>query len=229
VDAVRGAGFIPLPILNWPWSEGHQPDLGRYCTAAVGLVGRSALDEIEILNEPRIMGGLDGTRYGSLARAACTWVRSMRRAVRILLAGDYLQPDRAGPQIRRDWIDDVRAVVPDDLYDVVALHTYREPAPPETTRYESRQREWHAIVKPLPANVPTQVTEVGWNLHGVSLQEQGDYIGRELVINRDLGIGATYLFAPIPGNSESDFGLFEHDWTPRPSALAIRAFQLGAV
>jgi hypothetical protein len=62
----------------------------------------------------------------------------------------------------------------------------------------------------------------------MTLELQAEYWTRELTINRDLGIGATYIYAPVPGDEASgDFGLFNHDWTPRPAADAVRAFVAG--
>jgi hypothetical protein len=80
------------------------------------------------------------------------------------------------------------------------------------------------MARPLPDEMIVQVTEVGWNLAGVNQADQGAYIAEELRINLALGIEATYIYAPVPGNPEKDFGLFNHDWTPRPSALAIKEF-----
>jgi hypothetical protein len=228
VEAVRVAGFTPLPILNFPYDHTADVDLARYgefCQVAVQVC---ALDEVEVLNEPRIMGGMDGTTYGTFAVQACRALRAAVRPVSIVLAGDYLQPDRKGPKILPGWFEDVRAVVDDRLYDVVALHTYREPAAPDTTRYPSRADEYASMRRPLPEGCPVQVTEVGWNLWGVTQEDQATYLRRELEINRELAIGATYIYAPVPGNPDGDFGLFNHDWTPRPSALAIRAFQEAA-
>jgi hypothetical protein len=230
VEAVRVAGFTPLPIINWPWSEGHTADvdLARYCEFCQVAVQVCALDEVEVLNEPRIMGGMDGPTYGAFAVHACRALRAAVRPVSIVLAGDYLQPDRKGPKIFPSWFEDVRSQVDDRLYDVVALHTYREPGAPDETRYPSRADEYASMRRPLPEDCPVQVTEVGWNLWGVTEEEQAIYLQRELEINRELAIGATYIYAPVPGHPDGDFGLFNHDWRPRPSARAIRAFQEAA-
>ena len=226
IDLVRGAGYIPLPILNWAWSENHTQhvNIHTYTKFCRTIVDKCSLDEVEVLNEPRIMGGMDGITYAAFAAPACRALRECVRAVTIILAGDYLQPDREGPQVHGYWMKDVRSMVNDALYDVIALHTYREPAPPETTRYPSRAEEWERFVEPLPVGIPVQVTEVGWNLAGVNQDQQGAYIKEELEINLSLGIEATYIYAPIPGDPSRDFGLFNHDWTPRPSAIAMKEF-----
>jgi len=219
VGPLQQAGFILLPILDFTYD--HDPDMHAYLTFCQDVVVAFDFEEVEILNEPRVMGGWSGKRYGTLARQVCEYLEGQTV---LILAGDYLQPDRAGPQIHRYWFEEVRATIPDDAYDRVAWHTYREPSPPSTSRNPTRWEEYAAMARPLPDEMIVQVTEVGWNLAGVNQADQGAYIAEELRINLALGIEATYIYAPVPGNPEKDFGLFNHDWTPRPSALAIKEF-----
>lgn len=221
VESVLEGGCVPLPILDFEYN--HQPDQKLFIDFCVQIVETCGFSLVELLNEPRILGKWSGTQYGKFISPVC---EALLGHTEVMIAGDYLIADRKGPKIIKSWMEAVCEEVPDVNYQVVALHTYREPAPPHITRHNSRAEEFVAMYTPIPLGKRIQITEVGWNLVGVTQEQQAAYISHELTINETLGIEATYLYSGIAGLPELDFGLVNHDLTPRPSAEAIRQWQV---
>lgn len=217
----QDAGFQLLPILDLDYDH---IDVHAYAQFCGTITGEFKFDVVEILNEPRIMHEkqVPPARYAEIVAAASAEIRNSSPLTKIAVAGEMMQPDRKGPK-EIDYFEDFRSALGSDAgYDLVAIHPYREPSPPETTRFKTRSQEyrhWQEI-----AQKPIIVTEVGWHLGNVSEAQQADYLLRELQINRDAGIGATYIYAHRADPSW-DFGLYRVDGSARPAVDAIARFQ----
>lgn len=217
VAAAREVGFEVLPILDLDY---QQPDIPAYCDFCEAIVERERFPIVEILNEPKTMEGMSARTYREIATAAATRLQRFRPSTRIAVAGDFIRFDRKGPKIDQ-WLR--AACLPSGLFDLIAVHPYREPSAPTITRFGSRANEYRDFRRQLDG-LPLIVTEVGWNLAEVSEETQAAYLYEELSINRQCGIEATYIYSMV-SEQDTGMGLFRHDQTPRPAVEAVARFQ----
>jgi hypothetical protein len=215
VEQAREAGFEVLPVLDLDYDH---VELQPYLDFCQQIVEAHRFPAVEILNEPRILHGWSPDKYAQVFTAASERIRQLTRVV---IAGDFLKADRNGPNID-SWFSRVK--VPEDSFDAVAIHTYRNPGRPSATKNGTRRKE-HGVWQRQARGKPMIVTEVGWQpTRGMDEHQMGDCIIEELLINEALGIEATYVYAHMQDPSR-DFGLFRTDQTPRPAAFRIAQFQ----
>lgn len=234
VDGVQEASWQPWPILDgpmpaWRGSSPHQwPDLIRpYVLFAIRACTAWRFPYVELLNEPRTLGGLRPEFYAALVNATSQELRTYAPETHIVVAGEMIRADRQGP--KRDaktwWWPFLRAVNP-QMFDGVAIHPYRNPGSPQATRDHSRQHEhaWYQKQSRMLSN-DTEVhgTEVGYDLRdGVDEFRQAAYLVEELTVQERVGMSSCFLYA-----HQGPFGLFREDQSPRPAAHAIHAWAMG--
>lgn len=233
VARVRDAGVELLPILDLDYAA---PNLPAYADFSERMVATYGFPIVEPLNEPRILGKMPAGVFGEIATVVGRRLAPYRPLTRLALAADMIEPHRQGPFIkRRHRVIDGRlryvsyiaeARIPFSLYDVAAIHPYREPGAPAVCRYGHRQHEYEAYADEC-GDLPLIVTEVGWNLAEVDEALQARYLFDELVLNEQCGIEAVYIYSMV-SEMTTGMGVMREDWTPRPAAEAIRRFQQGA-
>lgn len=215
---IADAGFQVLPILDLDYAR---PDLAPFIDFSEALLDRYRFGAAEVLNEPKTMHGMPSAAYRTVLEATGARLQRFRPATQLYVAGDFLRFDCKGPKVD-DWLKDVRPRCPEH-FDAIAVHPYREPGPPAATRFGDRLREYDHYRTHF-YGLPLVVTEVGWNLAGVSEQQQADYVAEELRLNAAAGIAATFIYAHISGE-HTGFGVLGPDCRPRPVVEAIARFQ----
>lgn len=234
VAGIQEAGWQPWPILDGPmlawrgaapsqWADLIQP----YVLFAVRACTAWRFPHVELLNEPRTLGGLRPEFYAALVNATSQALRVAAPETQILVAGEMIRADRKGP--KRDakaWWWPFLRVVESHAFDGVAIHPYRNPGSPQATRDRSRQHEhaWYQKQSRILSNA-TEVhcTEVGWDLKdGVDEFRQAAYLVEELTIQARVGMASCFVYAHA-----GPFGLFRDDHSPRPATQAIHAWAIG--
>ncbi len=215
ITAARAVGFEVLPILDFNYES---PDLKSYAEFCQSFVHRHGFPAVELGNEPHIMHQLRPEHYAAVFVAGAAAIRDLKQNCQIYIAGEITKP--IGKKIR--YFRDVRMHVPDSLYDVVAIHPYRNPKPPSHAPFANRRRELEYYQSQVPHGKGIAVTEVGWDLRdGVTEDSQARFLAEELSIWLDLGVDAVYVFQHIDPPEKASFGLFTADWKERPAARAI--------
>jgi hypothetical protein len=214
---VLDAGFLVLPVLDLDYMH---PNIAAYGDFCLEVCERFRPDMVELMNEPRSIHGLSPEAYRYLIEPTAEKLQLYRPQCRIAFAGDCVLFSKHGPRFD-DWLRNVNPLYP-EFFDAVAVHTYREPGPPEVTRYESREQEYDALADDC-YGLPMIVTEVGWNISSVTEQEQADYLYEELSINDNYGIEMTFIYAHI-SEQDGGFGVLRADQSARPAVEAIARF-----
>ncbi len=215
---VLDAGFELLPVLDLDYMHPNIPAYGDFC---LEVCERFRPGLVELMNEPRSIHGLSPEAYRYLIEPTAERLQLYRPQCRVAFAGDCVRFDKHGPRFD-DWLKNVNPLYP-EFFDAVAVHTYREPGPPDATRYESREQEYDALDEHC-YGLPMIVTEVGWNISSVSEQQQADYLYEELCINADYGIEMTCIYAYI-SDRHAGFGVLRaDDQSARPAVEAIARF-----
>jgi hypothetical protein len=219
VTAARAAGLEVLPILDFDYAW---PDCTRYARFCAEIVGRHRFPAVELGNEPHILHDMPPDAYAAVFTAGAASVRELELPTQIYIAGEITKP--IGVPI--DYFRRVRDHVPESLYDVVAIHPYRNPEPPSCAPFGTRARELQHYQSAVPDGKGIAVTEVGWDLRsGVTEALQASYLREELAIWGQLGVDAVYVFQHTDPPGRAGFGLFTADWSPRPAAAALAELQ----
>ncbi len=229
VEQANQAGFQVLPILECDYQN---PDLEGYADFCESIVEQFKFPIVEILNEPRIMEKMSAAAYRKVFIIAAERLQRFRPTTQIASAADFLQPDVAGTKIRwewnwstfkrdKHWYKD--ANVPPELYDLAAVHPYREPGMPDVSQWKNRQAEYQAY-KDECHQKPLIITEVGWNLASVTEEVQAQHLYRELVINYECGVQGVYIYSMI-SEMHDGMGVLREDGSARPAVGAIAQFQ----
>jgi len=159
-------GLKALPILGvprwvWPPKDDFADDCAAFAKAfAVRYKGR--FDTLEVLNEPNNARELNGENtivYARALKAVCDAVKEVDPAVRISFAG-----------IGGDFSTYLRKVYElgyGKCFDIVNLHPYTNPLPPEADvpwRLESQVASARKVMSEFgDADKPIIATEIGWS------------------------------------------------------------------
>lgn len=219
VATARQVGFEVLPILDFDYDNPNLDEYGRFCQ---DVVERFRFPGVELGNEPHILHKMPPAEYAAVFTRGAEAIRESGGPVQIHIAGEITIP--IGKKIK--YFGEVRKRVPDELYDVVAIHPYRNPKPPTHAPFNTRQRELEYYQSQVPHGKGIAVTEVGWDLRdGVTEEKQAQYLAEELRIWDELGVDAVYVYQHIDPPTRLGFGIFTATWQPRPAAGAIAEFQ----
>lgn len=122
-----------------------------------------------------------------------------------------------------------------DHADGLSLHTYIH------CRRDHTPEDWAAWMKEVEHNlkqlagqpVPFYITEMGWPSYtgacGISPDEQGRFLARMFLLARTLPFIRGIWWYDLkndgadPNNREDNFGLLDHDMTPKPAYEALKA------
>lgn len=210
----------------------REEDWRRFVRALVERY-REAVHAWEVWNEANI-GFWLGTpaQYAELLRQAYEEVRGTDPAALVSIAGT------SGVPI--EWFKAVAAAGAGPFMDVVSVHPYRQPSPPEAglTADLVRIREWsRSRLSPAGSGVsdrPVWITEMGYhtlgNAQAVSETNQAAYLVRAMVQAMAAGVERFFWYefadgAVLAGDQEANFGLVYHDLTPKPAYVAYAVLE----
>lgn len=227
ITATHAAGLQVLPILDFDYD---QPNKERYALFCEEIVKKHRLPAVELGNEPHLLHNMPPDSYAAVFSAGAEAVRKTGVPTQIYIAGEITKP--IGKRI--EYFKKVRAAVDERLYDVVAIHPYRNPKAPSHSPFKGRRGEQTRLaeLKYYQSRVPNgkgiAVTEVGWHIQEVDEERQAQYLSEELKIWSDLNVDAVYIYQHIDAPQDKGvppWGIFTTDWKPKLAASAIANFQ----
>lgn len=218
VQHVRDNGFDVLPILDFDYDRPDVDTYARFCARVAPL-----FLAVEMGNEPYMLHRMDARKYAHVASAGAKGVTSTSSAQ------IYVACEATKPIVKPiDYWRQVERYLDPAMWDVAAIHPYRNPLTPSHAPMGSRKAElWHHQ-KQMPYGKGVAITEVGWDIRdGVTPELQAQYTYEELCVWEGLGVDAVYVYAHTepPPPTDRAFGIFDHEWRARPVADAIGKFQ----
>lgn len=217
---IRDHGFEVLPILDFDY---ERPANGPYADFCAAVSRDCNFSYVELGNEPHTLHRMDSMRYAEVFNAGAHAIRDAGLSTKILIASESTQPI-AKPI---GYWDQVRHIVPTELYDGIAIHPYRNPQPPRYTRFGTREAEF-AYYRSTAPGKEVHVTEFGWDLRGgVNEAIQAGYIYEELTIQEQMGAASAYVYTVTEAKPPNDqlFGLTDYQYHVKPACHAIARFQ----
>lgn len=227
----RKHAIYPLPILcyNSRWGskksengKGVVPDLSNWLPYVKESVNRfkDFVKYWEVWNEPNIgfwTGTLD--EYAELLRETYKAIKQVDRSAIVVMGGT------AGTDLR--FIEELyKRAVP---FDVVNIHPYGYPAPPESY-LEAQINACRELMRRYgDGSKPLWITEFGWPNHigsnGVDIITQANYIVRAYVIALGAGVEKIFWYdyqnGPDPYYNEHNFGIVYMGDIPKPCYIAL--------
>jgi hypothetical protein len=164
VDDAAARGVTVLPILYGTpkWAQPayeHLDDFRDYIRATVSHYGMK-MPVVEIWNEQNLHGfwkDPNPTNYLAVLKAAYETVKSVEPRVRVSFGGTAGVPF--------DFIEEVYKLGGAKYFDILSIHPYSHPAPPEG-RMDSQIDKLRGIMaKYGDAEKPIWITELGWPTH----------------------------------------------------------------
>jgi hypothetical protein len=258
LEMARARGLKPLVTLwlTPGWANGGAgertlpTDPADYARAAGWAAQRWAgvVPAWEVWNEPNddyFLRGADPVAYTRLLQAAYPAIKAGSPTAKVLLGGPN--------QNDTSWLAKTYAAGARGSFDVMATHPYMAIAdqapelPDDGTRYRfSHLASVHAL---MAANGDGDKeiwgTEFGWSSHtntggetnwerGVTREQQGEYLVRALKFAASTMPYVTHLFwytdrDYTAGNLQnSNYGLFDNAFRPKPAYAAVKAYLTGA-
>ncbi len=171
VDDAAAQGLAVLPILHgapkWAWPLGdHLPEWRAFVRAAAAhFAGR--IPVWEIWNEENIGSfwpNPNAADYVPALRAAYKEIKAADPAARVCFGGT------AGAD--SNFIDAAYRAGAKDFFDILAIHPYCAPQPPEHFLDEALGRVRGVMARHGDAGKPIWITEIGWPTHTAALPEQ---------------------------------------------------------
>jgi hypothetical protein len=239
------------------WANGYRPgkvlpnDPADYASIAGWVAQRyaGAVSSIEVYNEPNLQLQTVTTpeQYTRLLCPAYQAISTAAPSVKVIFGGT------AG----NDWeyIDAAYRAGAKGCFDVMATHPYQGFSKPPGYPAESDRRWWthnvrlvrQAMIRHGDGSTPVWFTEVGWSTHanypgippewiGVTRVQQARYLvdmvrmtaQRWPYVERLNWYAARDERTFLPNSLENDnFGLFELDLDPKPSAFRLRRLLRG--
>jgi hypothetical protein len=250
-DAVQeaiDAGFTDVqPIYDLDYEAlAQSPDFAkeqwwpRYLDFTGHMTERWKFRRIAVLNEPDTAIGktktkpgrarIDHHTYARVCNAVGFLSHDVNPNTQVIVAAEMLQPNERGPKPKKYWRQVRSGLIP-ELYDDCGIHHYRQPGPPQRSRFgrsicrrtKGTRRQEHEFVMAEARGKSVVVDEIGWNLDRLNGDEalQAACLVDEIRINIALGIKYVNLYAHV-----GPFGLMREDGTPRLAAEAINDLDL---
>ena len=171
VDDAAARGVSILPILCAPprWARPVQDhlDAWRAFVRETALHFKGRISVYEIWNEenhPGFWPNPNAADYLSALRAAFEEIRAADSAARVCFGGT------AGAD--SNFIDAAYRAGAKDFFDILAIHPYCAPQPPEFFLDEALGRICGVMARHGDAKKPLWITEMGWATHTAALPEQ---------------------------------------------------------
>jgi len=174
VEYAHNAGLQVLPILDYdvPWAKPAHEHLDEWLEYVNRTVTRykDRISHWEVWNEPNHAlfwpDPADPTGYVKLLQATYPAIKAIDPDATVLLAGLSHVPFH--------WLEPFYEAGGGDFFDVMNVHPYRFPAPPEAGRlYEDLIQLRQLMAKYGDGDKPIWVTEIGWPTHRSPLLEEG--------------------------------------------------------
>ena len=171
VGDAAAQGLVVLPILHgapkWAWPLGdHLPEWRAFVReAATRYTG--IIPVWEIWNEENIGSfwpSPNAEDYAVALRAAYEEIKAVDPAARVCFGGT------AGAD--SNFIDAAYRAGAKDFFDILAIHPYCAPQPPEYFLDEALGRIRGVMARHGDADKPIWITEIGWPTHTAALPEQ---------------------------------------------------------
>lgn len=218
VRHIRSFGFEVLPIIDCDRVKPRIEDYAVVC----GELARE-FPVVELGNEPNTRSPrIPAERYAETFTAGAEAIRERSPSTRIYIACEPTKP--IGRKV--DFWAKVRRRVDPRLYDVAAIHPYRNPLSPGYSPMGNRAAEFAYYQSQVGGLKRIAVSEVGWPLsEGIVESGQADYTYQELKIWQGFEVEAVYIYAFMDDGPAYRFGILDENRQPRPVAAAIRRFQ----
>ena len=183
LDAAEARGITILPIIYGPprWAMPAWQHLDGYAAFVRETVRRygKRLPVIEIWNEQNIAGfwkDPNPTNYVMLLKAAYTAAKAVDPSVRVAMGGT------AG--WGHAFIPPMYAAGAKDYFDIVNVHPYSYPYPPEEPLRKGFEELRKTMAEYGDADKPIWFTEIGWPTHDVDLTGAGNVLLAGLKVAR---------------------------------------------
>ncbi len=237
----KAHGIELLPILcytvDWastapadaPGRNRHMPDLDAWLNYVRAVVERyhGRIHYWEVWNEPNI-GFWRGTaeQYCDLFRATARAIRETDPQAKVVMGGTAGAPP--------DWLEMLYQAGLGELMDVINIHPYRYPKPPDEGLAQAIKAVRAVMTEHGDGDKPLWITEIGWPNHigprGVNLYTQAAYLARTYVIALASGVQRLFWYdyqnGTDPTYNEHNFGIVFADNTPKPCFHALRTMSL---
>jgi hypothetical protein len=211
----------------------------EHYTADVKTKVRNSVEAVEGVNEPELQQGgqHDGGEWWNDTRGCNYWTKEL--LARDAWAGPPLNIPVYGPSATGTAFKKLGNLFEPPHADGGNMHPYPGARPPSGPDYYpfarsmAEIREWNFEGR----QVPVVATETGYhdavNCSGcghypISQRGEGIYLPRLFMEYARAGVARTFTYElvdrPDPGRDdpESNFGLFESDWSYKPSATALK-------
>ena len=171
VDEAAAAGVSILPILGYPphWARPVAEHLGEWRAfvraAAEHFAGRIPVWEVwNEENHPSFWPNPNPADYAAALHAASEEIRAADTGALVCFGGT------AGADI--GFIEAAYAAGAKDCFDILAVHPYCHPQPPEFFLDVALKRTREVMARHGDAGKPIWLTELGWPTHTAALPEQ---------------------------------------------------------
>ncbi|QCQ20833.1 cellulase family glycosylhydrolase [Desulfoglaeba alkanexedens] len=244
VNEANARGINPLLILDYGnkfYDDGDKPTsdeaiaaFTRYA-AFVAAHFKGRVPYYEIWNEWGWSGG-SPEDYVRLVKSVYPAVKGADPDAIVLVGADV--PVGAGKShntILGGFIEQIILQGVLNFVDALSLHTYVHCEPgshPEDWAAWMRQVE-EELKRTAGGPVPFYITEMGWptciGSCGIDIEEQARYLARMFLLARTMPfIKGIWWYdlqndGPDPKNREHNFGLLNHDLTPKPAYTALKS------
>lgn len=229
LDWAEANGVTVLPILNYsvPWANPAHEHLDEWTAYVRAVVGRyhKRLRYWEVWNEQNIKQFWpkpDAVAYGKLLKVTYDAIKAIDRDLVVVYGGT------AG--IPWDYLEASYKAGAGKLCDVMNVHPYSWPAPPEGALYNHLTTLRERMTKHGDGKKPIWITEIGWPTHEgkrtVSEERQAELIARAYILALHAGVERVfwYEFACMENRAddpEGHFGIVRKDLREKPAAKAL--------
>lgn len=232
IEALRRHGIRPLLVAGYEnplYDGGRTPSsasaLEAYARYTAALAAHYPGVDLDVWNEYDLRAN-----SGSCGRSPACYLRMLRPSVaKIHIANPNAvvsAPSTAGNGIDFGWLQGFLAGGGAGQTDVVSVHPYLDPAPPD--RLGAEVDRLQGMIRSMNRGVgkPIWFTEIGWSTipGGASPDQQADDLTRTAAIALGHGVLRVYWYdalddSALPLDRESNFGLFERPRASAPAAL----------
>lgn len=218
-----------LPILDYsvPWANPAHEHLDDWKAFVHAVVSRyhKRLRYWEVWNEQNLKQfwpNPDAAAYVKLLRVTHETIKAIDRDLVVVYGGT------AG--IPWEYIEATYQAAARDRFDVMNVHPYSWPAPPEGALYNHLLNLRERMTKHGDAKKPIWITEIGWPTHQgkrtVSEERQAELIARAYLLALHAGVERVfwYEFANMENRAddpEGHFGILRKDLRDKPAAKAL--------
>lgn len=236
VEATLQAGIEPMIILDYGnrfYDDGNAPvspeaveGFARYCEF-MARTFRGKIRCWEVWNEPNWEGFWkpmpDPVDYTNLLKAAYTACKKANPDCTVI--------GIATSGIPMDFIEGVLKAGGAQHMDVLSVHPYRYPTPPEPTLVDDLDNLRELMARYGAGDMPIWITEVGWPTHngssGSTPDRQADMLVRAYIESMSAGVESIFWYwfgadGPDHTYNEDNFGILFGDGTPKPAYYALQ-------